>query len=127
MTGTRAVGDALEAATEAYLVGHGLRALARQVRFRLGEIDLVMLDRDKTQCDIVVFVEVRYRATAGFGDGIDSITKAKRGKLIRAANLFLQRQSRYANTPCRFDVVAVSGASTQPQFEWLRDAFRVDG
>jgi len=127
MTATRAVGDALEAATEAYLIGHGLRALARQVRFRLGEIDLVMLDRDQTQSDIVVFVEVRYRASAGFGDGIDSMTKAKRGKLIRAANMFLQRQSRYANTPCRFDVVAVSGASTQPQFDWMRDAFRVDG
>jgi len=122
MSGPRSVGDALEAATEAHLVTQGLRPLARQVRFRLGEIDLIMLDRD-----VLVFIEVRYRATSGFGDGLDSITAAKRGKLIRAAKLFLQSQPRYANAPCRFDVVSVSGASTAPQFEWLRDAFRVDG
>lgn len=122
MSGPRAVGDALEAATEAHLVAQGLRPLARQVRFRLGEIDLVMLDGD-----VLVFVEVRYRATSGFGDGLDSITSAKRGKLVRAAKLFLQGHPRYANTPCRFDVVSVSGAATTPQFEWLRDAFRVDG
>ena len=127
MNGPRGVGDALEAATEAHLVAQGLRALARQVRFRLGEIDLVMLDREKTGGEVLVFVEVRYRASAEFGDGIESITRAKRGKLIRAAQLFLQRQSRYANTPCRFDVVAVSGVATEPSFVWIRDAFRVDG
>lgn len=122
MSEQRAVGDALEAATEQWLAQQGLRALARQVRFRLGEIDLVMLDGE-----VLVFIEVRYRATASHGDGLDSITRAKRNKLVRAAALFLQSHARYANTPCRFDVVAVSGASTQPQFEWIRDAFRVDG
>jgi putative endonuclease len=122
VSGQRSVGDALESATEHWLVAQGLRPLARQVRFRLGEIDLVMLHGD-----VLVFVEVRYRATASHGDGIESITRAKRTKLVRAASLFLQSHPRYANTPCRFDVVAVSGASTQPQFEWIRDAFRVDG
>jgi putative endonuclease len=118
----RALGDALEAATEQWLGTQGLRPLARQVRYRLGELDLVMLDGE-----VLVFVEVRYRASASHGDGLDSITRAKQGKIVRAAKLFLQQHARYANTPCRFDVVAVSGASTQPQFEWIRDAFRVDG
>ncbi|HWT16413.1 MAG TPA: YraN family protein [Patescibacteria group bacterium] len=122
MSGARAIGDALEAATERWLVAQGLRPLARQVRFRLGEIDLVMLHGD-----VLVFVEVRYRASASHGDGLDSITKAKRQKLVRAASLFLQGQPRYANAACRFDVVSVSGASTDPAFDWLRDAFRVDG
>lgn len=122
MNEKRAVGDALEAATEQWLVAQGLRPLARQVRFRLGELDLVMLHGE-----LLVFVEVRYRAHAGHGDGIDSITRAKRGKLMRAAAMFLQRHPRYANTPCRFDVVAATGALDAPQFEWIRDAFRVDG
>ena len=122
MNEKRAGGDALEAATEQWLVAQGLRPLARQVRFRLGELDLVMLHGE-----VLVFVEVRYRAHAGHGDGIDSITRAKRGKLMRAAAMFLQRHPRYANTPCRFDVVAATGALDAPQFEWIRDAFRVDG
>lgn len=122
MSEKRAIGDALEAATEQWLVAQGLRPLARQVRYRLGEIDLVMVHGE-----VLVFIEVRYRATASHGDGLDSITRAKRSKLVRAASLFLQGHPRYANTPCRFDVVAVSGASTEPQFEWIRDAFRVDG
>ena len=122
MNEKRAVGDALEAATEQWLVALGLRPLARQLRFRLGELDLVMLHGE-----VLVFVEVRYRAHAGHGDGIDSITRAKRGKLMRAAAMFLQRHPRYANTPCRFDVVAATGALDAPQFEWIRDAFRVDG
>lgn len=122
MSGPRTIGDALEAATERWLLAQGLRSLARQVRFRLGEIDLVMLHGD-----VLVFVEVRYRASASHGDGLDSVTTAKQKKLVRAARLFLQGQPRYANTPCRFDVVSVSGASTEPSFDWLRDAFRVDG
>ena len=122
MSGPRAIGDALEAATDRWLVAQDLRPLARQVRFRLGEIDLVMLHGE-----VLVFVEVRYRASASHGDGLDSVTTAKQKKLVRAARLFLQGQPRYANTPCRFDVVSVSGASTEPSFDWLRDAFRVDG
>ncbi|MBK6726143.1 MAG: YraN family protein [Xanthomonadales bacterium] len=122
MSEKRAVGDALETATERWLVAQGLRPLARQVRYRLGELDLVMLHGE-----VLVFVEVRYRAHAGHGDGIDSITRAKRAKLVRAASLFLQGHPRYANTPCRFDVVAATGALDAPQFEWIRDAFRVDG
>ena len=122
MSSPRIVGDALEAATERWLAAQGLRPLARQVRYRLGEIDLVMLHGD-----VLVFVEVRYRATASHGDGLDSVTAAKQKKLVRAARLFLQGLPRYANTPCRFDVVSVSGASTEPSFDWLRDAFRVDG
>lgn len=122
MTSPRSVGDALEAATESFLVAQGLRPLARQVRYRLGEIDLVMLHGE-----VLVFVEVRYRASASHGDGLDSITRAKQKKLVRAAQLFLQGQSRYANAPCRFDVVSVSGSATAPHFDWLRDAFRVDG
>lgn len=122
MSDPRAVGNALEAAAEQWLAGQGLRPLARQVRFRMGELDLVMIHGD-----VLVFVEVRYRASGEHGDGLDSVTRAKRDKLVRAAALFLQQQPRYAQAPCRFDVVAVSGTRDTPSFAWTRDAFRVDG
>lgn len=122
MSDPREVGDALESASERWLVAQGLRTLARQVRFRLGELDLVMLHGD-----VLVFVEVRYRATSSHGDGLASITRAKQTKLIRAAQLYLQAQPKLAALPCRFDVVSVGGSPAEPSFDWLRDAFRVDG
>ena len=73
----------------------------------------------------LVFVEVRLRNHARFGDGAASITAAKRQKLARAARAFLQRNPRYQSRPCRFDVVAVSGAGEAIRLRWIRDAFVV--
>ena len=54
--GKRAEDEALE-----FLSAAGLQLLARNFRRRGGEIDLVMLDGG-----CLVFVEVRFRHTAGF-------------------------------------------------------------
>jgi Holliday junction resolvase-like predicted endonuclease len=35
----------------------------------------------------------------------------------------LQRQR--LNPPCRFDVVAILQAESEPQVEWIRDAFQL--
>ena len=74
----------------------------------------------------VVFVEVRYRASNAFGGGAASVDAGKRQRLIRAAQVFLQRHPEHACAPCRFDVVAASGDPTTPTLTWLRDAFRAD-
>lgn len=75
--------------------------------------------------DTVVFVEVRYRRHAGWGGALESVDARKRGRLILAAQLFLQQESRWARHPCRFDVVALSPGITAatPQLDWLQNAF----
>ena len=111
-TGAAAEDDALR-----FLHGEGLRLRARNFRIRRGEIDLIMEDEGE-----IVFVEVRARTPSRFGDGIDSITGAKRRRLIAAAKAWLQRQP---NEPmARFDVVAI--APDNHQVEWIRDAFHAD-
>ena len=117
----RARGDAVEAAALAYLQRHGLQPLARNANSRGGELDLVMRDGA-----VVVFVEVRYRASQAFGGGVASVDAGKRRKLVRTAQLWLQRHPHLANAACRFDVVAASGNPASPQLDWLRDAFRAD-
>ena len=57
----RARGALVEAAARQHLLDAGLRALAGNVNYRVGELDLVKLDRDRDG-EVVVFVEVRYRA-----------------------------------------------------------------
>lgn len=114
-------GAASEDAALDYLQARGLRLLARNAHARGGELDLVMQDGDS-----VVFVEVRYRSGSAYGDGADSVSAGKRRKLIFAAQAFLACNPRWANAPCRFDVIAASGDPTAPHIEWLRDAFRAD-
>jgi len=110
-----------ERAAQRELERRGLRLRAANVRYRGGELDLVM-DEGET----LVFVEVRYRSGMGFGGGIGSITAAKCRKLARAAGLYLSSHPALARRPCRFDVVAVSGQIDAPVFDWLRNAFTLD-
>lgn len=99
-----------------YLMTKGLRLLARNYRCRLGEIDLVMRSRD-----ILVFVEVRYRRSAGFGTPAATVGPRKQQRLANAARHYLLHHP--STLPCRFDVLAISGPDA---IDWIQDAFSVD-
>ncbi len=116
----RAAGDAFEQRACAELEVAGLRLLARNYTSRYGELDLIM-----SHGGTVVFVEVRYRKNSGYGDAAASVTAAKQGKLILAAQHWLAAHPRYRRSPCRFDVVSYDGPAENAQMHWLRDAFEV--
>jgi putative endonuclease len=104
-----------EARAEAYLGERGLVAVERNVRFRGGEIDLVMRDGPEW-----VFVEVRARADARFGGAAASVGARKQQRLALAAQLYLLRRfGQRAWPPCRFDVVAFEAGVPA----WIRGAF----
>lgn len=112
-------GQAAEDFAQRYLQQHGLALLCRNWTCRSGELDLVMLDGDT-----VVFVEVRYRRHAAWGGALESVDLRKQQKLIKAAQLFLQKESRWARHPCRFDVVAIGAAAGNAEKpSWIRNAF----
>ena len=91
----------------------GLSLIDRNWRCRHGEIDLIAEERGT-----VVFVEVRMRSGRGFGGAAESVTAAKRSRLLAAARLYLSRRP---SSPCRFDVLLVDGPASR--VEWIRDAF----
>jgi putative endonuclease len=113
-TSAQATGLIGEDAAERLLARHGLAILARNYRTRQGEIDLVARDGDT-----LVFVEVRSRASDRFGGAIESITVAKRRRLVAAARHYLSKLTR--EPPCRFDVVTLEAGEPL----WLRGAFDV--
>ena len=117
----RSVGDRIEQAALDRLQADGLRLLDRNAHARGGELDLVMADGEG-----VVFVEVRYRASASHGGGAGSVDAGKRRRLVHAAQAWLQRHPRHLEAPCRFDVVDAGGDPLQPTLHWIRDAFRAD-
>jgi putative endonuclease len=118
----RDTGIVWEDAALAHLRAAGLVPITRNFHCRFGEIDLILRDSDS-----IVFTEVRYRNENACGDGIASVGAAKRSKLIRAAQIWLQQNPRYAAQPCRFDVIGCSGTPAHPQFEWTRNAFDAFG
>ena len=86
--------------------------MARNVRYRGGEIDIVAGDGA-----VLVFVEVRARTRPGLAGA--SIDGAKRSKIRLAAQRYLLQQVRGPWPACRFDAVVVEGGAVQ----WLRSAF----
>ena len=121
MTTARAVGSEWEHKAEAYLHGQGLKTLARNFNCRLGEIDLVMEDGE-----CLVFAEIRYRENSRFGSGAESVTRAKQGRIIRAAQKYLQLHRHRAAQPCRFDVVSLGNEHGELALEWIRSAFTAE-
>lgn len=118
-SGSSHAGHEAETFALQHLQQHGLQLLARNWCCRHGELDLVMLDGST-----VVFVEVRYRRQRGWGSALESVDARKQEKLIATAQLFLQQQPRWADSPCRFDVVAVDGEPGHgAPLNWLRSAF----
>ena len=117
-TSKQNTGRQAEDFAQGHLERHGLRLLARNWSCRNGELDLVMLDGDT-----VVFVEVRYRRHRAWGGALESVDLRKQQKLIRAAQLFLQQESRLSKHPCRFDVVALDQPGKDQEPNWIRNAF----
>lgn len=121
----RAKGAVVEAAALAHLTRAGMREVATNANYRIGELDLVMLE-DGAGGTTVVFVEVRYRRDPRFGGGAASVDANKRRKIVHAAQAFLAAHPRLANAACRFDVIEADGDPASPRLNWLRDAFRAD-
>jgi putative endonuclease len=70
-------------------------------------------------------VEVRQRATLDFGGALESVTAAKRRKLLCAALFALQRRPAWRSRRMRFDVIGVQGALHGTcSIAWIKDAFR---
>lgn len=111
-------GASAEALAAAHLERHGLTVLARNVRCRGGEVDLVCLDRSH-----VVFVEVRLRRNNRFGGAAESITAAKQRRVLIAAQWWLGGAGRrFRDAACRFDAVLLD-ALDPARIIWLPGAF----
>lgn len=101
-----------------WLGRRGLTLLARNVRSRWGEIDLVML-----HASTLVFVEVRYRRDASRGGSFGAITAAKQTRIRRTASVWLAGHPEHTQRGCRFDALVLTGDPAQPDCRWIRQAF----
>lgn len=85
-----------------YLCQRGYQIVETNVRFRVGEIDIVA-----EEDGVLVFVEVRARRSGAFGAAGESIGPGKRRRTYQAAEAYLQAHPDAAQRPSRIDVVAI--------------------
>ncbi len=107
-----------EALAARHLERHGARILARNVRYKGGEIDLIA-----EHANVIIFVEVRLRQHAGYGGAAASITPSKQRRIVLATRIWLAGAGRaYARRNCRFDAILLDGLNPE-RIEWLQAAF----
>lgn len=104
---------------ERFLKAKGFHTLTRNFTCKTGEIDLVMVDPD----GVLVFVEVKTRASEAFSPATSAVTGRKKLRMTRAAKYFLASGD-IQDRPCRFDVVTIIlGESGPPEIEHYERAF----
>ena len=100
MSNTTDIGKDGEDIAEKLLSSKGFTTVARNYHTRMGEIDLIVKNKE-----LIVFVEVKTRHNRGFGDAVAFVTASKRRKILTTAQVWLM-QHKTALQP-RFDVVEV--------------------
>ncbi len=116
-------GDAAEAIAAAWLIKKGLKIRLQNYHCRSGEIDLIAEQIGDSESELVI-VEVRYRGNGAAVDAVSSVDARKQRRIISATAHFLASNPALADTPLRFDVLAMSGRLNKPDILWIQDAFQ---
>lgn len=116
---TKSIGDRFEKVAANYLKGQGVTLISKNFTAKYGEIDLIGLERD-----ILVFFEVRARSSTNLGRPEETVTAQKQQRIRRTADKFLQTNTKYRNTLCRFDVISIVYSDTQHSIDWITNAFQ---
>lgn len=111
------LGDAGEDAAALHLEQAGYRIVARKHRCPRGEVDLIA-----ERGGLLVFVEVRTRASSVFGFPSETVTVAKQRKVIAAARDYLA-SSGGGRRELRFDVISIVDHPEGPRVEHIPAAF----
>jgi len=115
---SRTTGAHFENRAAQWCYDHGWTVIARNVRCRRGEIDIIALDGAT-----LVFIEVRHRRSARYGSAVESVTPTKQQRLTAAIRYWLNgREGRqHAHRAMRCDLLAFTGTLETP--EWIPNAF----
>ncbi len=95
------LGKAGEAKAAAFLKREGYRIIAKNYQCRIGELDIIAMDGD-----ILVAIEVKTRSNLSYGLPCQSITPAKRMKIVGTFRYFLL-VNQIEDLDIRIDVIEI--------------------
>lgn len=102
----RLIGAKYENLAVAKLTDEGYTILERNFSCKLGEIDIIALNKEA-----LVFVEVKYRTNFSSGFPEEAVNYRKQRKISLCADYYCMIKGIYDNENIRFDVIAVDDGS----------------
>ena len=99
-----------------FLIDKGYDIIERNYRFDKAEVDIIA-----STSDMLVIVEVKTRATKGFGNPEDFVKPKQIQNLVKAADHYIQENE--LDLEVRFDIVAIIGSGENYDIEHLENAF----
>ena len=102
-----------------FLESKGLTLIASNLRYKFGELDLIMLEQQT-----IIFVEVKYRRHESYGGALHSLGQQQAIRLQRCAKAWLQKHDPQSKRACRFDLVALSGNFSDTECVWIKNIFQ---
>lgn len=90
-----------ESLAQKYLQNKGYKFIAKNFRSYFGEIDLIFIDKK-----VLVFVEVKTRASISYGKSFDAINRRKINSIIKTGQYFSLLHPNLSDS-IRIDVLAI--------------------
>lgn len=103
-----------------FLRDNGYKILARNIRTKFGEIDIIA-----TESDTICFIEVKSRGSLDWGEPCEAVVAGKQKRISRSAVSYLKERG-LLEKKSRFDVVSVVASEDFPRFELIQNAFDLD-
>jgi len=107
-----------EDAAAAYLRSQNYEIIEQRWHLHHLEIDIVALDRNTGE---IVFVEVKTRATIGYGAPEEAVDYKKVMASVRAADAYIKQY--YRPEPWRFDIISIVGQTENFNIDHIKEAF----
>ena len=99
----RKIGAYEENIATKYLSDNGYKIIEKNFFTKIGEIDIIATDED----DVLCFIEVKYRKSKNFGEGLEAVDKKKQRRIYNSARIYMCLNHIKEDSKCRFDVVSI--------------------
>lgn len=99
-----------------YLEGNGYQIEERNFRFKRAEVDIIC-----RKAQLLIFVEVKYRSSKGYGLPEEFVSVNQQEKIISAAEEYMLVNDWSGEV--RFDILAILSSRGAVEIMHLKDAF----
>ena len=99
-----------------YLKKNGYKILERNYFCKIGELDIVALDKDE-----FVFIEVKTRSQKLFGNPVDAVNTNKKRHIYKTAEYYVIKAG-LENRKIRFDVIEVTEYENSIKINQIKNA-----
>ncbi len=99
-----------------YILNKGYKILEMNYTSKIGEIDIIALDKD-----ILAFIEVKTRSNINFGYAYEAVNYKKQKKIINTSYIYIKHKN-IKNIQIRYDIIEIY-LGKHTDINHIKDAF----